>query len=288
MANVDTHVVRRIQVMRSECADYESENYRPVQRPAGVSGKGPGPAGTGAGEQTAWWGLARRRSKWVLTWRGRLLVLALGAGVLMVGGRHLPFFLAVNAPVTSEVLVVEGWVPDYALAAAVAEFKERGCARLYATGGPREAGVPLSEYKTYATLSSAVLIRLGLSEQAVQAVSAPGMRKDRTYASAVALREWLRAHGGVPLRFNVLSVGPHARRTRLMYEKAFGKNIQVGIIAIEDQDYPAAQWWKSSSGVRSVLDEALAYVYARVFFRRPGDGTEGEVLSTDQGDRLTR
>ena len=61
-------------------------------------------------------------------------------------------------------------------------------------------------------------------------------------------------------------MGPHARRSRLLFEKAFGRDTRVGIIALEDRDYDPAHWWKSSQGVRTVTDELIAYGYARLLF----------------------
>lgn len=214
-------------------------------------------------------GLVRRREKWVLTWRGRALVLAILAGLLLIVGKQLPAFLCLNAPIPSQVLVVEGWAPDYALTAAISEFKQHAYTRLFVTGGPLEAGAPLSEYKTFADLGAATILRLGLNAPQVQSVPAPKMRKDRTYTSAVALKDWLEQHGPVPRRFNVVSVGAHARRTHLLFEMAFGKEARIGIISIEDQDYEPRHWWRSSHGVRATIDELVAYTYARLLFRAP-------------------
>ena len=212
------------------------------------------------------WGLVRRRESWSLTWRGRFLLLAVFLGLVVITGMRLPFFLAVNAPITADVLVVEGWAPDYALRAAISEFRQHPYTRIYVTGGPLQSGAPLSEYKTYAGLGTAIIVRLGFGAESVQAVPAPAIRKDRTYASALALKSWLHEHGVAARRLNVISVGSHARRTRLLFEKAFGNEANVGMIAIEDRDYDPNQWWKSSAGVRSVIDELIAYAYARFLF----------------------
>ena len=66
--------------------------------------------------------------------------------------------------------------------------------------------------------------------------------------------------------FDIVTQGPHARRSRLLYEKAFGGDVEVGVIATEDPKYDPAHWWRSSEGVREVMSEAIAYGYARLFF----------------------
>ena len=175
-------------------------------------------------------------------------------------------FLAVNDPVDNGALVVEGWLPDYALQEAITEFGRGHHSRIFVTGGPLENGAPLSEYRTFAELGAATLLRLGLDTNAVQAVPAPRVRLDRTYASALALKNWLGSHGVVETNFNVISLGPHSRRSRLLFEKALGKDYKIGVIAIENQEYDAKQWWASSAGVRTMSDEIIAYLYARLSF----------------------
>ena len=127
----------------------------------------------------------------------------------------------------------------------------------------------MSEYKTYAELGAAVLIKLGLSTNVVQAIPAPATRKDRTYAMATSLKHWMREHGMSPTKVNLMTLGPHARRSRLLFEKALGKGVTVGVTAIPSRDFDPAHWWNSSYGVRAIIGEALAYAYARLLFYPP-------------------
>lgn len=218
-------------------------------------------------ETKKFWGLLRRRQLLAPTWRGWLLLIALAALLLSVVVHHLHPFLAVNQPLPGGgLLVVEGWATDSTLESVLAEFRRNHYEKVYATGGPIEWGAPLSEYKTYAERSAAVLVKLGLSTNEVQAVPAPRVRRDRTYSSALSLKAWLRQHGVATARIQLLTEGPHARRSRLLFEKAFGPPYEIGIIAIEVQDYDPQHWWRSSAGVRTVLDETFAYLYARLLF----------------------
>jgi hypothetical protein len=217
------------------------------------------------------WGLLRRRTCWLPTLRGWLLLFVLFGFPVVFGFRHAETFLAVNDPVPDGVLVVEGWSPDYALKAAKSKAQESPNHMLYVIGGPLEQGAPLSEYKTFAELGAATLLRMGMSRDAVQAVPAPYVSRDRTYAAAIALRNWFREHGNVPREINLISTGAHARRSRLLFGKAFGNGTRVGVMDIEDRDYDPRHWWKSSQGVRSVLDEMIAYGYARFLFSPSAD-----------------
>lgn len=185
-------------------------------------------------------------------------------GVVFVRAIHP--FLAPNDPVPDGALVLEGWAADYELAAGVAQFRSNHYDRIFVTGGPLEWGAPLSEYRTYAERGAAVLLKWGLTTNEVQAVPAPEVRQDRTYTAAVTLRTWFRQHGLAPANVQLMSVGPHARRSRLLYQKALGPGVHVGVIAIPDKDYNPKRWWHYSAGVRGVIDETVAYIYAKFFF----------------------
>ena len=214
-------------------------------------------------------GLLRRRQCVVPTWRGWLVLIASCALLTVVLVRTAYPFLAVEDPKPGGVLVVEGWASDRVMQTAVEEFRRNHYDKLYATGGPVELGGPLSEYKTYAELAAATLLKLGLNTNDVQAVPAASVRRDRTYNSAIFLKKWLREHNVAAAKVNLLTVGPHARRSRLMFEKALGEGAVVGVIAIPSEEYDPGHWWRSSAGVRTVIGEAMAYGYARFIFHPP-------------------
>ena len=216
-------------------------------------------------------GLLRRRQCLVPTLRGWSLVALSVAALALVALLGIGPFLAVTDSVPGGVLVVEGWVPDYMLEAAIAEFKRDHYAKLFVTGIPLEQGAPLSEYKNYANIGAATLVKLGMRTNDVQAVPTGATRRDRTYATALSLKHWLREHIMAPEKVNLMTGGPHARRSRLMFEKALGKGVTVGVIAIPANDYDERQWWHSSQGVRTIIDEALAYAYARLLFYPPAE-----------------
>ena len=222
-------------------------------------------------EKKAYWGLLRRRQCLVPTLRGGLLLLISAAALAVLAGRQAYPFLALSDPVPGGVLVVEGWVPDYILEAALAEYKRNHYSKLFVTGIPLEHGAPLSEYTNYANLGAAVLVKLGLSTNDVQAVPTPLTRRDRTYAMALSLKQWMRAHEMAPTKVNLLTAGPHARRSRLLFEKALGRGVTVGVQAIPARDLDERHWWRSSQGVRAVIGEALAYGYARLLFYPPAE-----------------
>ena len=213
--------------------------------------------------------MLRRRQCLLPTLRGWVVLIVTLAAVAIIGTREAGKFLTLSDPVQGGVMVVEGWVPDYALEAVIAEFNRNHYDKLFVAGIPLEQGAPLSEYKNYADLGAAILIKMGMSSNVVQAVPAAPVRQDRTYAMASSLKRWMSEHGMSPTKVQIMTLGPHARRSRFLFEKALGKGVTVGITAIPSQDFDPARWWTSSEGVRSVIGEALAYAYARLLFHPP-------------------
>ncbi len=63
----------------------------------------------------------------------------------------------------------------------------------------------------------------------------------------------------------------HARRTCLLFQKALGHDVAVGVIAVTNPDYDASHWWRYSEGVKDVFAESVAYIYARLLFFYPPD-----------------
>jgi uncharacterized SAM-binding protein YcdF (DUF218 family) len=212
------------------------------------------------------WGLLARRQCLVPTWRGWLALALIAAllGSLAVRGIHP--FLAVDEPVPGGLLVVEGWASDHALASAITEYRRNHYDKVYVTGGPLESGSALIAYRSWAELGAASLRKLGLSTNEVEAVPAPHVQQDRTYTSAASLRDWLRAQGIDSAKVHLMTEGAHARRSRLLFRRALGRHFVVGVTAIPVEVYDPQHWWRSSAGFRSVIDETLAYGYARIFF----------------------
>jgi hypothetical protein len=123
-----------------------------------------------------------------------------------------------------------------------------------------------SDFNTSAGVGAELLVKNGLRADQVQMVPAHAVGRDRTFFSALTLREYFRTNGLTVKSFNVLTEDAHARRTQRLFQTAFGETTTVGILSVPDPDYDAAHWWRSSEGVREVLSESIAYVYARFFF----------------------
>ncbi len=207
--------------------------------------------------------LIRRKEVRALTaWGWGMALFCLSSLAVFAFSNIYPF-LAVNSPIAADVLVVEGWVPDRVLEAALAEFRRGSYQKLIATGLPLSLGYHLSEYKSFAELAAATLMALGLEKEHVVAVPAPNSLQNRTYTAAVALKQWLLTSDLKVSAINLYTLGPHARRSQFIFKKVLAPDISVGAIAAEPLDYNSQTWWKSSEGVRTVIFETIAYIYAR-------------------------
>ncbi len=202
-----------------------------------------------------------------LTWFGKLLFLLALLIVVLIYVFNIHSFLAETNPVNGDILVVEGFIPDYAIEESKAIFEKGGYKLLVVTGKPFEKGYHLSSYKNSGESSAATLLKLGMDAKHIRVVSITDYHKrDRTYATAISLKQWISGSGLHIKSFDLVTTDCHARRSRYLFQKAFGDEMEVGIIAITDREYDPDIWWKSSRGFRTVIQETIAWWYARFLF----------------------
>jgi hypothetical protein len=220
-----------------------------------------------AGNRSAWQFRAAffvRRQRWTLTWRARVLALLILTTAVVLAIQSAYGFLAVNSPSDGQFLIVEDWMPTYAYREVAMQFHKRGYLRVIAAGIVQEDVDFYEDAPEHTGTES--LLRFGVPPDAIVAVSHSGVQRDRTYHSALAVRDWLRSQKVLTASIDVITVGAHARRSRLLYEKALGSEFAVGVISVKDRRFDPQQWWASSEGVRSVIGETIGYVYARFIF----------------------
>jgi hypothetical protein len=195
------------------------------------------------------------------------LALLLGAAVCTLALlRGLYPFLAVTQPVGAAVLVVDGWLGDKELDGAIEVFRAGGYERIVTTGGPLHSWPESSPESTYAHRAADYLRRHGVGTAPITAAPSPITNQDRTYRSALMVRAWARRSGIELGKIDVVTRGPHARRSRLLYEEAFGRLVQVGVISIRPQDYDERQWWRSSTAAQDVAEQAVGLLWVELFF----------------------
>jgi len=225
------------------------------------------PVISGENEERAFGGLLVRRYRWSLSFKAKLsILLVLLALVLTIVFGAYPF-LAVTKRVPANVLVVEGWVHSYAIDASIAEFNNHHYRQIFTTGGPVVGkGGYINDYQTSASVGADLLKKTGVPAELVQMVPSHIIGRDRTYSSAIALRDWFRKHDLQVQSINIVTEGAHARRTRLLFEKALGPDIRVGVISVPSPDYDTRHWWYYSEGAEEIVQEGIGYLYAKLFF----------------------
>jgi len=213
-------------------------------------------------------GLLVRKQCWALSRRGKITVfLACLAFVFAVVYGSYPF-LSPKDPRSREVLVVEGWMPTYVVRQVGDYYRERSYKKvivaraIYRGRNQYESGEFVAKY------IAENLVDLGIPKDRVQIVFFEPSTRDRTYQSALAVKNSLQQQGGQKIEtMDLITLGPHARRSRLLFQRVFADDIQVGVFPVDDQAYDSSRWWRSSAGIREVPFELLAYFYAKFIFR---------------------
>lgn len=163
--------------------------------------------------------------------------------------------LAVTARVDADVLVVEGWVPEETLVAAVREFKTRHYHWLVASG----LRFPPETPGSYAEEAALTLKTLGVPANQLLALPADRVDWYRTSTSARGVRDGLKRLGIQPTGINVMTAGPHARETWIAYRRIMRTTCKVGIISIPVDEYDSARWWTTPEGRQWVLKNVAAW-----------------------------
>ncbi len=211
-------------------------------------------------------GLFVRRMRWGLSRQGQALALLLLVLAAWWVAKGLYPFLAVTHRTAGELMVVDGWISREGAEQAAREYGAGHYQGVLVVAPVRRTGNTWESGRFKPEFIAETLARCGIPTQHVQVVFCDVVMKDRTYTSALAVREWLRCRGLTVQSIDVATVGTHARRSRILYQKAFRSRANVGVIALDELDYDPARWWRSSEGTREVLFEGLAYVYAKWFF----------------------
>lgn len=221
--------------------------------------------------------LFRKRQIWIPTALGSLLLVAMAATIAAILVTHIYGVLALTDPAPlADTLIVEGWISDDELEQAIAVVRRGRYRKIITTGGPVEARFNFRESSNYADEAARYLMTRGLQDRDITAVPAPASAQDRTFLSAVMVRDWVAKSGRSFAAFDVFSSGTHARRSRLLYRMAFGSNVQVGVLSSLPQDYDGQRWWQSSAGAKSVMTEAVSLLWTLCCFHPAPPGTHDE------------
>lgn len=210
--------------------------------------------------------LTKKKECTVLTWPAKLLIFVAFTCTILFVFIKTPVFLSINKPVKGKYLVLDGIMPDYSIQRAIEIFNNQNYTSIVATGSKLEAGYYFSVKKTMAELTYATFVELGFDSTKIIVIPEGDILKDRTYTSALSLKKYFVKNQITSTEVDILAIGCHARRSKMLFQLALGDNYKVGVYAVPDDSFDLNHWWKTSRGVRSVIGETIAYLYAKVFF----------------------
>ncbi|WP_169712029.1 ElyC/SanA/YdcF family protein [Methylophaga nitratireducenticrescens] len=228
--------------------------------------------------------LFQKRHLWFPTIWGTLLILVLLAISCLLILRQLAVILAPTAPVPDRTyLVVEGWQDEDSLLSALAIFNAEGYHYMITAGGPNKRFLS-PEHASYAEQAGAFMLEQGLDAEKLIVISAPESAQERTYLSAVMVREWLALNGTDLTQLNVHTSHVHARRTRSLYQKAF-PDFKIGIYATVPDSFELHQWWQTSDGAKSVITELIGNVWVACCFHPGEPGSHYEKWAVEKSEQ---
>ncbi len=211
--------------------------------------------------------IVKKKESHRLSFFSKLLIFAVIILIIWLFVRKLNSFLTINKPIDCKTLVAEGWLPDYAIKQVIDVYDSGNYENLIITGLPIEKGYYTSVSKTYADIAVATLNELGFDTNLISKVTIPrSINKDRTYATAIALSIYLEKNHADINKINIYTIGCHGRRSLYLFKKALSPEIEAGVISVPDKSYDFNKWWNSSRGFRSVMNEAIAYLYIKLFY----------------------
>lgn len=208
--------------------------------------------------------LVKKKECYRISWFSLLLIALVIFLLFRFFRERIYDYLSPNEPISTKVLVIEGWLDDFAIEEAYTIYQENDYEIIITTGGSLDIGYLATHFVTTADLARATLLELGMDSTKITAVPRKHVLEKRTYQSAIALKNWIDANEPNMQSFNLISLGTHSKRSWLLFQKALPDK-EIGIIALQDQRFDPEKWWKTSKGSRTVITEAIGYFYVLFF-----------------------
>ncbi len=210
--------------------------------------------------------LFKKKEIWIPNLKGWIVIFTIIFALFFLFIYSINPFLSVNNPNEGGILVVEGSLSDYDIEQSINVFHKQKCEHILTTGGTVPKGYYHAKYENYAKVGAVKLERFGFPADKIIFLPSKDILKDRTYHNALRVKKWLDTTTIRVTKITIYEIGPHARRSRLLYEKALGDEYEIGVISMKDINYDSKKWWTSSIGFRTVIGESIAYLYVRLFF----------------------
>jgi uncharacterized SAM-binding protein YcdF (DUF218 family) len=204
--------------------------------------------------------LFQRRTFLFPTWTGLFFATAISCLFILGWLRYGESYLAETHRYQADILVLEGWIGRPGIRAAVDEFGRGGYRYVVAAGG-LTSGRWEDQIASYAEMAAHEMMRLGVPKERILVATTEMTESHRTFESAVAVWQTLRRAGITPRAINVFTLGPHARRSAMVFGKVYSHGPEIGVIGWMPPEYKVEPWWRSSERSRELLAETVGYLY---------------------------
>ena len=211
------------------------------------------------------------------------VLLLMATTIILLGFKNSAIYLALNKPNQGDYLVVEGWQDEQSLKQALAVFHDNTYRYLITTGGPDIRHIN-PEHKTYAEQSAYFLLTQGLDATKLMVIPAPASAQDRTFLSAVMVRNALLGQSKSPIYMDIYTQDVHGRRTYTLYKMAFRDTDTIGIYSSDPTNYDLNRWWQTSEGAKSVFTEIVGLFWVKCCFNPGKKGSHLEKWGVDKNE----
>ena len=110
-----------------------------------------------------------------------------------------------------------------------------------------------NNYGSYAELAKNKLLSLGIDSSLIKAIPGKKVTINRTLTSALAFRDWLRTSKKDFKGINIVTLGTHAERTWMIYDRILNKKYDIGIISMPDYRERRSNKYKVFKTIRETL-----------------------------------
>jgi hypothetical protein len=110
-----------------------------------------------------------------------------------------------------------------------------------------------NNYNSNAELARNRLISMGINSSQIIAIPGETVIVNRTLTSALAFRDWLKQTNKDIRGINIISMGAHARRTWMIYNRILQEKYAIGIISLPDYTYTQSRIYRIIKNIRETL-----------------------------------
>jgi hypothetical protein len=110
-----------------------------------------------------------------------------------------------------------------------------------------------NDYNSYAEHARNSLLAMGINSSLIVEIPGKRVTLNRTLTSALAFRDWLKKSDIKVTGINIVTLGAHAERTLMTYNKILDKKYDIGIISLPDYRASHSRKYKVLNTIRETI-----------------------------------